>query len=91
VLNVLTNVIDFGMSVRDAIDAPRMHHQWMPDIAKFERGRVAVEVQKELESRGHTVEIVARQGDAHTIWIDPETGNRHGAADKRLSGAAVGY
>jgi gamma-glutamyltranspeptidase/glutathione hydrolase len=91
VLNVVTNVIDFNMPIRDAVDAPRMHHQWMPDIIKLERGRTSDEAQRDLESLGHTVEVIARQGDAHSIWIDPATGIRHGAADKRLSGAAAGY
>jgi len=91
VLNVVTNVIDFNMPIRDAVDAPRMHHQWMPDIIKLERDRTSDEAQRDLESLGHTVEVIARQGDAHSIWIDPVTGILHGAADKRLSGAAAGY
>ncbi len=38
VLEVLVNVIDFGMNVADAVDAPRLHHQWMPDVLRLERG-----------------------------------------------------
>ncbi|MBI5761750.1 MAG: gamma-glutamyltransferase [Planctomycetales bacterium] len=89
VLNVVTNVIDFGMTVRQAVDAPRLHHQWLPDVAKLEPGRVSSDTHRELESRGHKLDDKHKQGDAHSIWIDPATGLRHGAADKRISGHAV--
>lgn len=88
VLSVVTNVIDFGMDVRAAIDAPRQHHQWFPDELRLE-GKDA-ELVKKLEALGHKVRT-HQQGDAHSIWIDPKTGIYHGAADKRLNGKAVGY
>ena len=90
VLGVVTNVIDFGMTVRQAVDAPRLHHQWLPDVAKLEPGRVSSDTHRELESRGHKLDDKHKQGDAHSIWIDPATGLRHGAADKRISGHAAG-
>ena len=46
---------------------------------------------EKLETMGHKIETVARQGDAHSILVDPATGLRHGAADKRISGKAAGY
>jgi gamma-glutamyltranspeptidase/glutathione hydrolase len=91
VLSVVTNVIDFQQPIREAVDSPRMHHQWLPDVLKLERHRVQDEGRRELEALGHKVEIVERQGDAHSIWIDPATGLRHAAADKRISGSAAGY
>jgi gamma-glutamyltranspeptidase/glutathione hydrolase len=91
VLGIVTNVIDFKMQIRDAVDARRMHHQWLPDVLKLERGRLPESVRTELEAMGHSIEVVASQGDAHSIWIDPATGDRQGAADRRLSGSAVGY
>jgi gamma-glutamyltranspeptidase/glutathione hydrolase len=91
VLGVVTNVIDFTMPIRDAVDAPRMHHQWLPDILRVEPGRVSDDARRELEAMGHKIESIGRQGDAHSIWIDPDTGIRHGAADRRLSGKAAGY
>ena len=45
---------------------------------------------KKLEALGHTVRT-HKQGDAHSIWIDPKTGVYHGAADKRINGKAAGY
>jgi gamma-glutamyltranspeptidase/glutathione hydrolase len=91
VLGVVTNVIDFKMPIREAVDAPRMHHQWMPDVLRIEPGRATDDARRELESMGHKIESIGRQGDAHSIWIDPTTGLRHGAADRRLSGKAAGY
>jgi gamma-glutamyltranspeptidase/glutathione hydrolase len=88
VLSVITNVIDFGMDVRAAVDAPRQHHQWFPDEIRLE-GKDA-DLLKKLEMLGHTVRT-HQQGDAHTIWVDPKTGVYHGAADRRINGKAAGY
>jgi gamma-glutamyltranspeptidase / glutathione hydrolase len=89
VLGVVTNVIDFGMDVRAAVDAPRQHHQWFPD--EFQLEDKNAEVAAKLEALGHKVKAVRHQGDAHSIWIDPKTGIYRGAADKRLNGKAAGY
>jgi gamma-glutamyltranspeptidase/glutathione hydrolase len=89
VLSVVTNVIDFGMDVRAAVDAPRQHHQWFPDEIQLEgkNGEVAAK----LEVLGHKVKPVRQQGDAHSIGIDERTGVYHGAADRRINGKAAGY
>ncbi len=89
VLCVVLNVTEFGMSVEDAVSAPRLHHQWMPDVANFEGGKRYPELVTGLTALGHTV-TEHRQGDAHSIGIDPKTGLRAGVADKRLDGKAVG-
>jgi gamma-glutamyltranspeptidase/glutathione hydrolase len=89
VLCVVVNVIDFDMPASDAVSAPRLHHQWFPDAAKFEGVKQYPELVAKLKALGHDVSA-ARQGDAHTIWIDPKTGMRIGAADKRLDGKALG-
>jgi gamma-glutamyltranspeptidase/glutathione hydrolase len=88
VLCVVTNVIDFGMDVRAAVDAPRQHHQWFPDELAIE-GK-DVELVKKLTELGHKVRG-HKQGDAHSIWINPKTGLFHGAADRRINGKAAGY
>ena len=90
-LHVISNVIDYQMDIREAVDAPRLHHQWMPDVVQIEDNRLPKNTRKELESLGHKFEQGGRQGDAHSILVDPETGIRHGAADKRISGKAAGY
>jgi gamma-glutamyltranspeptidase/glutathione hydrolase len=91
-LQVVINVIDFGMTPREAVDAPRLHHQWFPDRARFEGAydrEYAAAVAK-LKAMGHSV-VGTKQGDAHTIWVDPKTGAYHGAADKRIDGKAAGF
>jgi gamma-glutamyltranspeptidase/glutathione hydrolase len=90
VLCVLVNVIDFDMDIRSAVDAPRLHHQWFPDVARFEGVSEYPAAVEELRKMGHRLEG-ARQGDAHSIWVDPKTGTYYGAADHRISGKAQGY
>jgi gamma-glutamyltranspeptidase/glutathione hydrolase len=90
VLCILANVIDFDMDVRAAVDAPRLHHQWFPDEARFEGTDQFADAVAKLKAMGHTVRDI-RQGDAHTIWVDPKTGKYYGAADHRIAGSAAGY
>ncbi|MDB5305996.1 MAG: ggt [Gemmataceae bacterium] len=89
---VVVNVIDFEMPVRDAVDAPRLHHQWFPDVVRFEGADRHPGLVAKLKTMGHTATVTGtKQGDAHTIWVDPKTGLYHGAADTRLDGKAAGY
>jgi gamma-glutamyltranspeptidase/glutathione hydrolase len=84
VLDVVLGVTAFGQSVRSAVSAPRLHHQWMPDSTTIEPGTVSEATIAELRARGHGVRLsTGRQGDAHSIWVDPKTGVAHGAADLR--------
>jgi gamma-glutamyltranspeptidase/glutathione hydrolase len=91
VLCVLTNVIDFGMDVQPAVNAPRLHHQWFPDEVKLEKAGDREAVAKELRQMGHRIGTSRSQGDAHTISVDPRTGRYIGAADRRLSGYVASY
>ncbi len=88
VLCVVLNVVEFGMDIEQAVDAPRMHHQWFPDQARLEKRDA--QTTKALEAMGHRLGT-ARQGDAHSIWVDPATGRYYGSADRRISGKASGY
>ncbi len=90
VLCIVVNVVDFDMDVRSAVDAPRLHHQWFPDELRFEGTTEHAAAVERLRTMGHTVSG-NHQGDAHTIWVDPKTGVYQGAADRRVSGKAVGY
>ncbi len=90
VLNVVVNTIDFDMDIRAAVDAPRLHHAWFPDIAYFEgTGDYSAAVRR-LEEMGHSVSGT-RQGDAHSIGFDPKTGRYVGAADRRINGKVSGF
>src|SRR5262249_20272910 len=89
VLNVVVNVIDFGMDARSAVDAPRLHHQWFPDELRFEGVSDHASAVARLRAMGHRVGDTS-QGDAHTIHVHPKTGAYTGAADKRINGKASG-
>ena len=88
VLEVIANVTDFGMNVADAVDAPRLHHQWMPDVLTLERG-FSPDTVALLKARGHTVEIENGQGEVAAIRVSD--GWLEGSADPRTEGTAKGY
>jgi gamma-glutamyltranspeptidase/glutathione hydrolase len=88
VLQVILNVIDFGMNPQEAIDAPRFHHQWRPDTLQLERG-FSPDTIALLKSRGHAVEPVS--GVAVVEAIRAAGGWLEGASDGRGSGKAAGY
>ena len=90
ILCILVNLIDFNMDIRSAVDAPRLHHAWFPDEARFEATNTYSRAMERLRKMGHTV-IGTRQGDAHSIWVDAKTGRYFGAADRRIDGKAAGY
>jgi gamma-glutamyltranspeptidase/glutathione hydrolase len=90
VLCIVINVLDFDMDIRAAVDAPRLHHSWFPDVVRFEGTGRFPAVVAELQRLGHKVQVT-QQGDAHSIWVDPRTGRRFGAEDRRISGKLAGY
>lgn len=92
VLEIVTDIVDFGMNIQDAVDAPRFHHQWLPDEIVWEPGVVTPEVRAELEGYGHHFrEKPSEIGDAQGVMIDPKDGARLGGADHRRGGVAVGW
>jgi gamma-glutamyltranspeptidase/glutathione hydrolase len=92
VLQVVLNVIDFGMTMQDAVNAPRFHHQWLPNVINVEADGLPPATVSALEAMGHVVRLRGSQGTAHSIMIDSKTGMRIGAADPRDKDAgAVGY
>lgn len=89
VLNILLDVIDYKMGVQQAVDAPRFHHQWLPDELRVEPG-FSPDTLALLKGRGHKVVTRSSIGDAHSIAVAPD-GLLLGAADPRLGGKAIGY
>jgi gamma-glutamyltranspeptidase/glutathione hydrolase len=79
------NVLEFGLSPREAVDSPRTHHPWFPDVLTLEGPSTSwpPPTRETLRSWGHTIRIGGIQGDAHSIVVDPATGTRHGIADRR--------
>ncbi len=91
VLQVVLNVLEFGMDVQEAVDAPRFHHQWYPDSVMVEKQGFPTDVVTALTALGHRVDMVSDMGDVHAIQIDPATGLRLGASDPRSDGVTLGY
>ncbi len=92
VLNVALDIMEFGMPIQDAVNAPRMHHQWLPDQLTIEADGATPAVVTQLEAMGHKVRVQGRQGSVHAIGLDPATGKRVGAPDKRDGdGSAAGH
>jgi gamma-glutamyltranspeptidase/glutathione hydrolase len=100
VFQVLVNVVDHGMNIQQAVDLPRIHHQWMPDELRYEPFAIAPDVARALEARGHRLVPFVEDppwdkpywGDAAVIRVDPVSGTRQGAADPRNPRAtALGY
>jgi gamma-glutamyltranspeptidase/glutathione hydrolase len=98
VANVLMGVVDYGMNIQEAVDAPRFHNQWLPDVLNVEQW-FSPDTVKRLQTMGYKVEfglhddesVVPYWSDAECIAIDAKTGERLGASDYRNSGKAVGY
>jgi len=92
-LHTILNVIDYGMNVQEAVDAPRIHHQWMPDTVYVEPNALSPDTMRILEKKGHRFVVQEYKWSlADSIVIDPITGALHGAHDNRIpSGAAIGY
>jgi gamma-glutamyltranspeptidase/glutathione hydrolase len=89
---IITNVIDDEMNIQQAIDFPRIHHQWLPDELVGEPFGLSGDTQRALTSRGHKLAKLRYLGDAEGIMIEEKTGMRLGATDPRRSdGLAVGY
>jgi gamma-glutamyltranspeptidase/glutathione hydrolase len=91
VLLTILNVVDFGMNVQEAIDAPRFHHQWLPDRIAFERFGLSPDTQALLRARGHTLFELESQGVAEGILYDAKADVLDGGSDRRApDGAAIG-
>ncbi|HET8644577.1 MAG TPA: gamma-glutamyltransferase [Vicinamibacteria bacterium] len=89
VLQVILNVVDFGMNVQDAVDAPRFHHQWLPDRIRYEKNGLSPDTLALLKSRGHPLDASDVQGVAQAIVFDAARGLLEGATDRRASDGAV--
>src|SRR5258706_3966827 len=98
VANVLMGVVDYGMNIQEAVNAPRFHNQWLPDVVNVERW-FSPDTLNVLKQMGYNVQIGLHDGgnvsyywsDAECIAIDENTGERLGASDGRNDGKAVGY
>jgi gamma-glutamyltranspeptidase / glutathione hydrolase len=91
VTQVIVNIIDHGMNIQQAIDWPRVHHQWMPDQIVYEPYGLVPDVLNRLKSMGHQFGNQRYMGDAEGVMIDDKTDVRLGGSDPRLDGKSLGY
>ena len=89
-LQVIMNVIDHGMNIQEAVNAPRVHNEWLPDELQIEKG-ISPDTIKLLSDMGHTVAVGTPMGASSSILVDGKTSMRYGAADPRREGSALGY
>ena len=89
VLQNFLNVTLHDMTIKEAVDAPRFHSQWMPDLIEYEKNSLSKNIIKQLEEMGHSLDLRGNIGEANGIMID-ENGF-WGGADKRGENTAVGY
>jgi gamma-glutamyltranspeptidase / glutathione hydrolase len=90
VMQVILNVLDFGMNMQDAIDAPRIHHQWMPDKLDFEKG-ISPDTLALLKAKGYMMDEARPQVLARVEGIMSLDGWLMGGTDLRAAGKAAGY
>lgn len=88
VLQSIINIIDFDMSVKDAVDLPRFHHQWLPDIIQFEKSYTLEMVN--IKKIGYSVKIISDFARVEAIKYNPD-GTLTGHSDRRGSGKALGF
>ncbi len=90
VFQVITNVIDFKMSIYDAVQKPRFHHQWKPDQIYYEQNAFDETTMQRLQEMGHQFKERKPMGQVDAIMVMPD-GSLQAAADKRGDDSAAGY
>ncbi len=92
VLQLILNVVDHDYNIAEAIEAPRFHHQWLPDVTSIEPDAFSADTIRLYEAKGHRLMSRGSQGAAMGVYHDREAGLFLGASDSRRGdGAAVGY
>jgi len=91
-LQAILNVIDHGFNIAEAVEAGRIHHQWLPDRTSLEANRFSSDTLRLYRGKGHQVRVRGSQGAAMGVYHDREAGLFLGGADSRRGDAgAVGY
>jgi gamma-glutamyltranspeptidase/glutathione hydrolase len=92
VMQVIVNIVDSKMALRDAVEFPRIHHQYMPDVVDAEPAALVFDVAEKLRAMGYSINPRLRsQGDVHAVMVEEGTGWRLGWSDGRRGGRAEGY
>jgi gamma-glutamyltranspeptidase/glutathione hydrolase len=89
---ILMSVVDYGLNIQQAVNAPRFHEQWMPDEIQVETTGISPDTIGILQRMGHKIKVDSGYwGDAECIAVDDKTGELLGASDGRHEGKAVGF
>jgi gamma-glutamyltranspeptidase / glutathione hydrolase len=92
VLETLIDVLDYHMNAAQAVDAPRIHMQWLPDELQYEIGALSSYTLQVLQREDYSLKEFRSWGSAQAIIVDPHTGLLEGGTDSRTpEGAALGY
>ncbi len=91
VLQVVMNIVEFGMNLREAVDYPRIHHQWKPDVLEHEAFSLNSDTEFKLKEKGHIIGRQRSLGRIEAILIDQQNGYIYGKSDGRAWGKAVGF
>jgi gamma-glutamyltranspeptidase/glutathione hydrolase len=92
VANMLVGVADYGLDIQEAVNAPRIHQQWLPDRIELELRRISPDTLRLLRSAGNRIAPAEILGDSECIEMDLASDERLGASDARNeNGKAVGY
>jgi len=89
VMQTILNVIDHGMNAQAAVDAGRIHHQWLPDVLRYEKQAFSRDSLNALEAMGHDLKIRTNQGSAEAIVVNAETGKLEGGVDRRVPDGGI--
>jgi gamma-glutamyltranspeptidase/glutathione hydrolase len=91
VLNIFLSTAEGGLNIQQAVDAPRFHHQYLPDILQLEAG-FSADTAAKLTADGYAIKRGGQWGDGECIAVDPKTGRLEGGQDHRHRyGKAAGY
>jgi gamma-glutamyltranspeptidase/glutathione hydrolase len=90
VFQVISNVIDYGMDIRQAVDTGRFHHQWLPDVITCEKNSLDSSTVNKLKTMGHRLAERPSIGRVNAIMVLPD-GRKKGGADRRGDNISCGY
>ena len=91
VAQIISNVIDYNMPLKDAVESPRTHHQWLPDNIYLENKMFNSDVTNKLIDLGHEIDYKRSIGEANCIMYDKINKTLLGVSDSRRNGSAIGY
>ena len=91
VAQIISNIVDYSMPIKDAVESSRHHHQWLPDKIFVEEGTLNQDVIDELLEMGHEIEYKRSIGEANCIMYDKSRNLFYGVSDDRRNGQAMGY